>query len=214
MTDPADFIRTNTTPATPPLVPQVTLQLVKSMALLRQKLEQEAGGHDVHPPYWACAWPGGQALARYLLDYPGIVAGKSVLDFGSGSGVTAIAAALAGARDVLAADIDPFAVAAIGINAAANGVRIDVTGEDIIGQDGGWQIILVGDMFYEPVLTQRLLAWLATMTKRGAHVLAGDAGRNCLPSSGLEKLKTYSVTTRRELEEADFVVSSVYRLLG
>ncbi|HEY4943326.1 MAG TPA: 50S ribosomal protein L11 methyltransferase [Rhizomicrobium sp.] len=214
MTDPADFIRANTTPATPPLVPRITLQLAKAMALLRQKLEQEAGGNDVHPPYWACAWPGGQALARYLLDHPGIVAGKSVLDFGSGCGVTAIAAALAGARDVLAADLDPFAVAAIRINAAVNGVKVEVTGEDIIGQDGGWQIILVGDMFYEPVLTERLLAWLAACTKRGACVLAGDAGRNCLPGSGLEKLATYSVTTRRELEEADFVVSSVYRLLG
>jgi predicted nicotinamide N-methyase len=210
--DPVAFIRAHTKPAATLLVPQIVLQTTVAIASLQKTLQTLPDGPHAFVPYWAHAWPGGQAMARYILDHPERVAGKSVLDFGAGSGIIAIAAARAGARDVLAADIDPLAVAAIALNAAANAVIVAATSTDLIGQDGGWDTILLGDMFYEPGLTERLLAWLSDKLKHGTQILVGDAGRNCFPQHRMEALQRYSITTSRQLEEADYVMTGVYRL--
>src|SRR6185312_11523954 len=157
---PKEFILANTALVAPPLVPEIALHLATEVVPLWRKTEEELEAEGVPPPYWAFAWAGGQALSRYVLDNPDIVRGKDVLDFGSGSGVVAIAAAKAGARRVLAADIDVFAAAAIALNAEANAARVEVTRDDVIGGAGEWQTILVGDMCYERPLAERLLVWL------------------------------------------------------
>ena len=213
MTDPASFIRQNTALLAPPLVPEMRLHLATEVVPLWRKTEEELEAEGVPPPYWAFAWAGGQALARYLLDHPDAVRGKKALDFGSGSGLVAIAAAKAGAAHVLAADIDTIAAAAIALNAEKNEVRIDVTQEDVIGQEGDWETILLGDMCYERPLAERLLAWLNERARAGALVLLGDPGRTYFPKSGVEKLATYSVQTTRELEDREIRETSVYRLV-
>jgi len=210
MTDPQEFIQANTTPQRPPLVPEIRLHLASEIVPLWRKTEEEMAAEGVPPPYWAFAWAGGQALARYILDHG--LKRASALDFGSGSGLVAIAAAKAGAGHVLAADIDPFAAAAIAFNAAENGVAITVTQEDVIGRVGGWDTILIGDMCYERPLAERLLTWLTARAKAGALVLMGDPGRTYFPKSGVEKLATYNVPTTRELEDREMRETSVYRL--
>ncbi len=212
MSAPRDFILANTALIAPPLVPEVRLHLATEVVPLWRKTEEELAQKGVPPPYWAFAWAGGQALARYVLDNPELVAGKSVLDFGSGSGLVGIAAARSGAPAVLAADIDAFAAAAIALNAKANDVDIAVTTEDVIGTTGGWQAILVGDMCYERPLAERLLAWLRERADAGALVLLGDPGRSYFPEAGVEKLATYRVQTSRDLEDREIRETGVYRL--
>jgi predicted nicotinamide N-methyase len=213
MIPPAAFIRANTALIAPPLVPEIRLHLAIEVVPLWRKTEEELEAQGVPPPYWAFAWAGGQALARYVLDHPEAVRGKSVLDFGSGSGLVAIAAAKAGATQVLAADIDAYAAAAIQLNTDANGARVDVTQDDLIGRDGDWQTILCGDMCYERPLAERLTAWLRARAAAGVAVLLGDPGRSYFPKSGVEKLATYSVQTTRELEDREIRETSVYALL-
>jgi predicted nicotinamide N-methyase len=212
MTDPDRFILENTALMPPPLVPEVRLHLATEVVPLWRKTEEELEAQGVPPPYWAFAWAGGQALARYVLDHREAVAGKSVLDFGAGSGLVGIAAAKAGAASVLCADIDAFARAAIALNAEANGVSIQTTGDNVIGQAGEWQVILVGDMCYERPLAERLLAWLHERADAGVSVLLGDPGRSYFPKSGVEKLATYSVATTRDLEDREIRETGVYRL--
>jgi len=213
MTPPAAFIRANTALIAPPLVPEIRLHLAVEVVPLWRKTEEELEAQGVPPPYWAFAWAGGQALARYVLDHPEAVRGKSVLDFGSGSGLVAIAAAKAGATQVLAADIDAYAAAAIQLNAEANGVSLAVTQDDVIGRDGDWQTILCGDMCYERPLAERLTAWLRARVAAGVTVLLGDPGRSYFPATGVEKLATYTVQTTRELEDREIRETSVYALL-
>jgi predicted nicotinamide N-methyase len=196
----------------PPLVPEIKLHLASELVPLWRKTEEELEKEGVPPPYWAFAWAGGQALARYILDE--CLGTKSALDFGSGSGLVAIAAAKAGAARVLAADIDRFAAAAIALNAEENGVRVDVTTDDVIGRQGDWDTILVGDMCYERPLAERLLAWLDERARAGVAVLMGDPGRTYFPKSGVEKLATYQVPTTRELEDREIRETSVYRYRG
>lgn len=210
MTEPLSFIREATAPQTPPLVPEIRLYLASEILPLWRKTEEELEREGIPPPYWAFAWAGGQALARYILDTK--LRGTSVLDFGSGSGLVAIAAAKAGAAKVLAADIDRFSAAAIALNAQENGVEVTVTTDDLIGQDGGWDVILIGDMCYERPLAERLMAWLTERAKAGVTVLLGDPGRSYFPKSGVEKLATYRVQTSRELEDRDVRETSVYRV--
>jgi predicted nicotinamide N-methyase len=212
MIDPLVFIKQATAPQPLPLVPEIRLFLATELVPLWHKTEEELEQEGVPPPYWAFAWAGGQALARYILDHGLKVA--SVLDFGSGSGLVAIAAAKAGAQKVLAADIDKFAAAAIAVNAEENGVQIDVTTEDVIGRDDSWDVILIGDMCYERPLAERLMAWLTERARAGATVLMGDPGRTYFPKSGVEKLATYSVLTTRELEDREIRETSVYRLIA
>jgi predicted nicotinamide N-methyase len=210
MIEPPAFIAETTALQTTPLVPEIRLHLASEILPLWHKTEEELHREGVPPPYWAFAWAGGQALARYILDTG--LAGAKVLDFGSGSGLVAIAAAKAGAAEVLAADIDVFAAAAIALNATANGVAVEVTTDDVIGREGDWTVILCGDMCYERPLAERLLQWLTARARTGALVLLGDPGRTYFPKTGIEKLATYRVETTRELEDRDVRETSVYRL--
>jgi predicted nicotinamide N-methyase len=206
---PESFITTNATSMAPPLVPEITLYLATEVVPLWRATEEELEKMGVPPPYWAFAWAGGQALARYILDHPETVAGKRVLDIGSGSGLVAIAAAMAGAASVLAADIDAFSIAAIRLNAAANTAAVAVTQDDLIGTEGDWDVILVGDLFYERPLAERLLAWLKTL---GRPALLGDPGRNYFPKDRVERLALYNVQTSRDLEDREIRETGVYRL--
>lgn len=210
---PEDFILANTVLLAPALVPQVRLHLATEMVPLWRKTEEELEALGVPPPYWAFAWAGGQALARYILDNPGEVSGRAVLDFGSGSGLVAIAAAKTGARLVCAADIDGHAAAAIALNARANDVALDVVTNDVIGLRENWQVILCGDMCYERPLAERLLDWLRERTGAGVRVLLGDPQRSYFPKSGVEKLATYRVQTTRDLEDREIRETGVYLLL-
>ena len=206
---PEEFITTNAALMAPPLVPEIKLYLATEVVPLWRATEEELEKMGVPPPYWAFAWAGGQALARYILDHPQSVAGKRVLDIGSGSGLVAIAAAKAGAASVLAADIDAFSTAAIGLNAAANGATVSVTQDDLIGAEGDWDVILVGDLFYERALAERLLAWL---TPLGRPALLGDPGRNYFPKDRVQRLALYNVQTSRDLEDREIRETGVYRM--
>ena len=208
---PEDFITTNAALMAPPLVPEIKLYLATEVVPLWRATEEELEKMGVPPPYWAFAWAGGQALARYILDHPQTVAGKRVLDIGSGSGLVAIAAAKAGAASVLAADIDAFSIAAIGLNATANGAIVAVTQDDLIGVEGDWDVILVGDLFYERPLAERLLAWLKPL---GRPALLGDPGRNYFPKTCVERLALYNVQTSRDLEDREIRETGVYCLKG
>ena len=206
---PEDFITANAALMAPPLVPEIRLYLATEVVPLWRATEDELEKMGVPPPYWAFAWAGGQALARYILDHPETVAGKRVLDIGSGSGLVAIAAARAGAASVLAADIDAFSTAAIRLNAAANSATVTVTQDDLIGAEGDWDVILVGDLFYERPLAERLLAWLKTLDR---PALLGDPGRNYFPKTQVERLALYNVQTSRDLEDREIRETGVYRL--
>jgi predicted nicotinamide N-methyase len=207
---PQDFIKANAALLAPPLVPEIKLHLATEVVPLWHATEDELARIGVPPPYWAFAWAGGQALARYILDNPALVRGKRVLDIGAGSGLVGLAAAKAGAVHVLAADIDAFSCAAIALNAAANAQQIAVTQEDVIGSQGDWEVILVGDLFYERPLAERLLAWLLPLD---IPALLGDPGRNYFPKAQVEKLATYSVQTTRDLEDLEIRETGVYRLM-
>jgi len=207
--NPSDFIRANSTLIAPPLVPELRLHLASEVVPLWRKTEEELHEMGVPPPYWAFAWVGGQAMARHLLDNPSLVAGKRVLDFGSGSGMVALAAAKAGAAHVLAADIDKFSIAAIAANAAANGLAVSTTSDDIIGSTEQFGVILVGDMCYERPLADRLMAWLKSSN---AEILIGDPGRSYFPKDGLTRLALYSVATTTEIEDREIRETGVWRL--
>jgi predicted nicotinamide N-methyase len=207
---PEDFIKANATLIAPPLVPEIKLYLASEVVPLWRATEEELAEIGVPPPYWAFAWAGGQALARYVLDHPELVDGKRVLDIGAGSGLVGLAAARAGAACVLAADIDAFACAAIALNARANGCDITVTQDDLIGAALAWDVILVGDLFYERPLADRLLQWLGPLD---VPALLGDPGRNYFPKTRVEKLASYSVQTTRDLEDREIRETGVYRLL-
>jgi predicted nicotinamide N-methyase len=209
MTTPEDFIRANAVLIAPPLVPELQLYLATELVPLWRKTEEELHAMGVPPPYWAFAWAGGQALARYVLDNPALVRGKRVLDFGAGSGIVALAAAKAAAAHVLAADIDKFSCAAVAANAQANGLQVATTADDIIGSTEQFGVILVGDMCYERPLAERLMAWLKASR---AEILIGDPGRSYFPKDGLTKLAHYSVATTRELEDRDVRETGVWRL--
>jgi predicted nicotinamide N-methyase len=212
--DRTGFIAANTRLLPVPLVPEICLHLAHEAVPIWQKTEEELGEVGLPPPFWAFAWAGGQALARYVLDHPGMVRGRHVLDLASGSGLVAIAAAKAGAASVLAADIDAFAVAAIGLNAAANAVAVRATGADLLAAPPkAFDTVLVGDLFYERELATRLLAWLEAARAQGALVLIGDPGRSYLPKDRLEPIAEYCVTQTRELEDAETKRSNVWRLL-
>ena len=171
-------------------MPEIRLHLATEVTPLWHATEATLEKSQLPPPYWAFAWPGGQALARHLLDHPELVAGKSVLDIGAGSGLVSIAAKQAGAAHVTAAEIDAFAIAAIRLNAALNAVSIEIESRDLIGGDSRWDTILVGDMCYERPLADRLTAWLRALAARGATVLLGDPGRAYLPKDGLRRDRT------------------------
>jgi predicted nicotinamide N-methyase len=212
--DPRDFeafVRANTALGPPPHVPELRLWLADEAHDLWQKTEEELETIGLPPPFWAFAWAGGQGLARWLLDNPEAVRGRTVLDFAAGSGLVGIAAAKAGAAAVTCADIDPFCGPAIGLNAAANGVSLAFRGDDLVGEDHGWDVVLAGDVFYQKSIVDRLVPWFAALRTRGADVLVGDPGRAYLPKTRLEALATYQVPVTRSLEDAEVKKTTVWR---
>ncbi|OHB38372.1 MAG: nicotinamide N-methyase [Phenylobacterium sp. RIFCSPHIGHO2_01_FULL_70_10] len=207
------FILANTRLQTPPHTPELTLRLADEITPIWRMTEEALEQIGLPPPFWAFAWAGGQALARYILDHPQIVAGKRVVDFASGSGIVAIAAAKAGAAHVLAADIDPFCGAALAVNAEANGVACDFTDADLLdAPPPPVEVILAGDICYEKPLAARVLAWLGAARQAGATVLIGDPGRSYFPREGLDKLAEYQVPTTRELEDMEVKKTAVWTL--
>ena len=198
-----DFIVANTRLQRPPHTPEIQLHLADEITPIWKLTEEALEAIGLPPPFWAFAWAGGQALARYLIDNPGVVAGKRVIDFAAGSGLVGIAAMLAGAREVLCADIDAYCQAAVALNAAANGVACAFTPADLLDAPApAWaQVILAGDICYEKPLAERVLAWLAAAKAAGAAVLIGDPGRSYFPRTGLTRLAEYQVPTTRELED-------------
>ena len=211
VTDRLAFIRSNTRLMAPPLVPEVRLHLAHEALPLWEKTEEELQQIGLPVPFWAFAWAGGQALGRYILDNPQICAGHHVLDFATGSGLVAIAAAKAGAARVTASDIDLFAEAAIRLNAAENSVTLDCLCRDLIGTDDGWPVVLAGDIFYEKPLADRLLAWFHDLAARGALVLIGDPGRTYSPKDRLSECALYNVPVTRALEDQEIKKTRVWQ---
>lgn len=187
------FIRANTRLRRVPHVPEISLYVADEAVPLWQKTEEELGAMGLPPPFWAFAWAGGQALARYVLDHPETVRGRRVLDLASGSGLVAIAAAQAGAAEVVANDIDAFAMPAIAMNAAANGAAVRAETRDRLSPDTAlvaFDTVLAGDIFYERDTAERALAFLSRMAAAGAQVLVGDPGRSYLPTpDGLRRIR-------------------------
>src|SRR5262245_8577189 len=211
------FIRANTRLKPVPLVPEIALHVAEESVPIWQKTEEELNEMGLPPPYWAFAWAGGQALARYVLDHPAEVAGKRVLDLAAGSGLVAIAAAMAGAAPVIAADIDAFTEPAIALNAQANDVYIEILTQDLLDRpaplEPRYDTILVGDLFYERDTAKRALAFLDRNAAAGSRVLIGDPGRTYLPNDRLARLAEYSVPVTRELEDMEIKRTSVWELI-
>lgn len=200
--DPADFIRAQTRLENPSLVPELVLHLAARATDLWEATEATLERTGLPPPYWAFAWPGGQALARLALDRPETVRGKRVLDFAAGSGVAALAAAKAGATHVSACEIDEFACAAMALNAAANGVTLDILDDDVLAKPAaGWDVIFAGDVFYEKPMADKVWPWLKAAAMAGAQVLVADPGRAYLPATGLAEIARYTVPTTLDLED-------------
>ena len=214
ITDRRAFIVENTRLQAPPHAPELRLHLADEITPIWRMTEEALEEMGLPPPFWAFAWAGGQALARYLLDHPRTVAGKRVVDFAAGSGIVAIAAMKAGAAHALAADIDGFCEPAIALNALANGVAAAFTDADLLEAPApAWaQVILAGDICYEKPLAERVMAWLGAARAAGATVLIGDPGRSYFPRRGLTKLAQYEVPTTRELEDMEVKKTAVWTL--
>jgi predicted nicotinamide N-methyase len=210
------IIRGSTRLSAVPLVPEIRLYQAREPMSVWQHTEQATGRTGLDPPFWAFAWAGGQALARYLLDHPEVVTGRHVIDLASGSGLVAIAAARAGAATVTAYDIDPLAAAAITANAAANGVTVPAVCADVLGDEGlpapGTDLVLVADAFYERDLAAQVLRFAERSQTRGAAVLAGDFGRAYLPRARLRPLASYDVPGLAALEDADVKHTTIWTL--
>lgn len=194
-------------------MPEISLHLASEITPIWQATEAWLAARNVDPPFWAFAWPGGQALARHVLDNPASVAGKRVLDFAAGCGIAAIACALAGAGSVEAAEIDPLAVAAIRLNTAVNRVAVTALEQDVVGGPCRWDLILCGDVCYEAPMSGHILPWLREMA-REAEIWIADPGRAYLPSEGLTEFARFAVPTTLELEDRTERVVSLYRLLS
>ncbi len=204
------LIRHHTALARPPLCPEIILRLITPEIPLFRGTETDAEAAGLPWPFWGFAWPGGQALARYVLDHPCGIRGRRVLDFGAGCGVAGIAAAWVGARRVVAADVDPTAAAVIGINARENRVPLEVTTRDLIGTRGAWDVVLVGDMFYDDELARACVPWLDGLARGGARILLGDPGRGFLDLEILESLERYDAPADNDADGTRRVRTTVY----
>jgi predicted nicotinamide N-methyase len=212
---PEAFVRANTRLASPPQVPEIRLHIADEALELWSKTEELLGRRDLPPPFWAFAWAGGQALARYVLDHPDLVRGRSVLDLATGSGLVAIAAARAGAATVIGIDIDGLALAAFSLNAEANGVQTRGVLQDVLdGEAFPADVVLAGDVFYEKSMADRVLGFLVRARSNGAVVLVGDPNRAYLPCPSFEHLATYRVDVTRALEDSLVKPTNVWRLGG
>jgi predicted nicotinamide N-methyase len=216
--DRVPFIRARTIVATAPLVPEIRLHLATEVTPLWQATEAELDSSGLPPPYWAFAWPGGQALSRYVLDNPGLVRGKRVLDFAAGSGIAAFAARRAGATQVTASELDAFALTAMRLNAALNDIRDDdadfvLTDADVSSDSSPrWDVILAGDVCYERPMAEKIMPWLTRHARGGALVLIADPGRAYLPKTGLRELARFTVPTSRDLEDRETRETRVLQL--
>jgi predicted nicotinamide N-methyase len=211
--DPEAFVLANTRLQPVPHAPEISLWLADEVTPIWRLTEEELGELGLPPPFWAFAWAGGQALARWLLDNPGEVAGRRVVDFAAGSGLVGVAAMKAGAASALCADIDPFCAAAVAANARANGVDLAFTSTDLLaGPPPEVDVICAGDVCYEKPMADRVLAWLGEAKARGTRVLIGDPGRTYFPRQGLTFLAEYRVPTTRELEDQEIKRASVWTL--
>ena len=206
------FVRENTVATQAPLVPEITLHLASEVTPLWHATEEVLEQNGLPPPYWAFAWPGGQTFARILLDRPELARGRRVLDFAAGCGIAAIAADKSGAAQVVASEIDAFAVAALGLNAALNGVMFDILEGDVLAEPpAGWDLILAGDVCYEKPMADRTLAWLDLAVAQGTEVLIADPGRAYLPKSGLTEIARHDVPTPLDLENRKIMTTVIYR---
>ena len=207
------FILANTEPTRPPLVPEIRLRLASEAVPLWQATERMLEESGIEPPYWAFCWPGSQALARHVLDHPAAVAGRRVLDLAAGCGVAAIAPALAGAH-ATANEIDRLALAAIGLNAAMNGVAVATEPGSLLASPRlAWDLVLAGDVCYERSFAEQAVAWLRQQSGQGADVWLADPGRAYAPSSGIEPIACYQVPTSLELEDRDSRECRIWRVL-
>lgn len=202
-------MRAHTVPAPVPFVPEITLRQAEEPIALWEATE--VGGTSQPPPFWAFAWAGGQALARHILDEPDLVAGRSVLDLATGSGLVAVAAARAGARPVTANDIDPFSLAAARANAEVNGVQVETVEADLLDTDDRYGVVLAGDVFYSREMAGRVLPFLRRAAGRGSLVLVGDPGRAYLPT-GLIQRAVYDVPVNEELESVPVRRTTVWQV--
>lgn len=209
--DPCEFVRTHTVLTTSPHVPEIRLHLATEITPIWQASETWLAERNLEPPFWAFAWPGGQALARHVLDNPGLVRGRRVLDFAAGGGIAAIACVMAGASSVDAAEIDPLAEAAIGLNAAINGAAVGLV-QEAMSLGCRWDLILCGDVCYAAPMTGIIMPWLTRMAG-SAEVWIADPGRSYLPNTGLRRFATYRIETTRELEDRMCREVGLYRVL-
>ncbi|KDN81066.1 class I SAM-dependent methyltransferase [Kitasatospora cheerisanensis] len=210
-----EFVRAHTRPGPVPFVPEVRLHMAQDAIELWEVTERARGEIGLPPPFWAFPWAGGVAVARHVLDRPELVAGRSVLDLAAGSGLVGVAAALSGASAVRAAEIDAYAVAAIAVNAAANGVAVAAELADVLDGDGdGCQVVLAGDVFYERAMAARFLPFLERAAARGATVVVGDPGRAYLPRERFTALAEYAVPVAADLEDAAVKTTTVWALRG
>jgi predicted nicotinamide N-methyase len=209
--NPAAFVRANTAIGHAQLVPEISLRLATEITPIWQATEAWLERSGAEPPFWAFAWPGAQALARWVLDEPTLVRGRTVLDFAAGGGLAAIACARAGGS-AEAAEIDRLALAAIAANAALNGVEVTALEGDVVGSSCRWDLILCGDVCYEAPMTRHILPWLRRMA-RDAEVWIADPGRAYMPAEGLQRLASYDVPTTLELEDRTERQTTIYRLL-
>ena len=215
--DPEAFIRANTALETPAMVPEFRLWLATEYVPIWQATESWLEEQNVDPPYWAFCWPGGQAVARYLLDNPQAVSGRRVIDFAAGSGVSSMAAAKGGAASVIANDIDPLSLVAARLNAEANGLDLAVSVEDwLAGPDGAPEadVVIAGDVCYEREMSTRALAWLRGHARAGRLVLLGDPGRNYFSAQGLHELARYAIPTSLQLENRGMRETVVWQVLA
>ena len=209
-----EFVAAHTAIARPALVPEIPLHLATEITPIWQATEAWLGEQGIEPPFWAFAWPGSQALARWVLDDPSRVAGRRVLDFAAGGGLAAIACARAGAAVVEAAEIDPLAHAATRLNARLNGVAVAEAPGDVVGAPCGWDTVLAGDVCYEAPMTNHILPWLRSLAAAGARVILADPGRAYVPRDGLAEVARFRVPVTRELEDRDERDVVLSRLLG
>jgi predicted nicotinamide N-methyase len=215
MSKERDFIRAHTALTFPPACPEIELYLASEITPLWHATEEFLARNQLPPPYWAFPWVGGQALARHILDHPDLVAGLRVLDFAAGCGIVAIAAAKAGAASVDAAEIDGMALAAIALNAAANGVTVGLSAENVLEkEDCPWDVIFAGDVCYEKPMAEKVFAWMRRCSRAGAKVMMADPGRAYLPTTGLMRLGQMTVACSLELEDRESRDVGIYQIVG
>ena len=212
----SDFVTSNTIIERPTLTPEIALYLATEVTPLWLATADTLAKSGTEPPFWAFAWPGGQALARYVLDNPDIVMGRHVLDIATGSGIIAIAAAKSGAATVTANDVDPLSLAAVALNAEHNGVTLATNGQDLTGvplpQD--WNVVLAGDVFYDREMAEQFSPWLSAWAAKGALVLVGDPNRAYCPTENFKQLATYDVATSLDLESADMLTTTIWQIIA